>query len=188
MHNEGDGNVELEERLPLPTTPQALFKILQVLDISYKFYEHRAVFTVAESSAIDAEIPGIHCRNLFLRDKKKNNFLVVAAHETKIDLKGLSDDLGCGRLSFGSKARLWEYLGIRPGSVCPFTVINDIENKVQIVLDAAVMRGDIINCHPLDNTMTIGLSSKDLLKFLSYTGHEPIILDFSAHLRTDEDS
>ncbi len=166
-----------QEQEPLPTSPDALFKILQSIDIQYELHHHDAVFTVEESAAIDRDIPGVHCRNLYLRDKKKKNFLIVAANATNVDLKTLSEKLGCGRLSFGSADRLWQYLGIRPGSVCPFTVINDPDHQVQIVLDAHMMKGDIVNYHPLDNTMTVGISPDDLLKFLVHTGHSPIILD-----------
>ena len=161
----------------LPTQPQDLLDLLQSLDIEYELHEHEAVFTVEESSKINAEIPGTHCRNLYLRDKKKKNFLVVAANETDVDLKTLQDKLESGRFSFGSADRLWQYLGIRPGSVCPFTVMNDKDHAVQIVLDSFMMKQERVNYHPLDNRMTIGISPDDLLKFLKHTGHEPIILD-----------
>ncbi|MBL4804395.1 MAG: prolyl-tRNA synthetase associated domain-containing protein [Alphaproteobacteria bacterium] len=162
---------------PLPTQPEELLELLQQLDIEYKYYEHEAVFTVEESSKIKEEMPGTHCRNLYLRDKKKKNFLVVAANETEVDLKTLQEKIECGRLSFGSADRLWQFLGIRPGSVCPFTVINDTDHEVQVVLDAYMMKQECVHYHPLDNTMTIGLSPDDLLKFFDHTGHEPIILD-----------
>jgi len=162
---------------PLPTSPEELLKKLQELEIQYEYHEHEAVFTVEESSKINDAIPGTHCRNLYLRDKKKKNFLIVAANGTEVDMKRLQESLGCGRLSFGSADRLWQYLGIRPGSVCPFTVINDKEHQVQIVLDASMMKSDIVNYHPLDNRLTIGISPANLLKFLEYTGHEPLVLD-----------
>lgn len=162
---------------PLPTSPEALLKKLQEVEIQYKLHTHEAVFTVEESSKINDKIPGTHCRNLYLRDKKKKNFLIVAANETKVDMKSLQEKLGCGRLSFGSADRLWEFLGIRPGSVCPFTLINDKDHAVQIVLDAQMMKADIVNYHPLDNTMTIGITPQDLLKFLEYTNHTPLMLD-----------
>lgn len=92
-------------------------------------------------------------------------------------MKALQDKLGCARLSFGSPDRLWEFLGIRPGSVCPFTVINDPDHHVQVALDAAMMAAPRVNYHPLDNTMTIGISPADLLKFFTHTGHAPLTLD-----------
>lgn len=162
---------------PLPTTPEDLLKIMQRLDIQYELHHHAPIFTVKEGEHLKAEIPGVHCRNLFLRDKKKKNFLVVAANETKIDLKTLPERIDSGRISFGSAERLWQHLGIRPGSVCPFTAINDPEHHVQIILDANMMRAEIVNYHPLDNAMTIGLSPQGLLKFFDHTGHKPIILD-----------
>jgi Ala-tRNA(Pro) deacylase len=114
---------------------------------------------------------------LFLCDKKKVMYLVVAANETKVDLKSLETKLGAGRFSFGSPDRLWKYLGIFPGAVCPFTVINDKNHDVQVVLDAYMMKVDTVCYHPLDNAQTIGLSPADLLKFFAHTGHTPKILD-----------
>ncbi len=116
---------ETAENTPLPTSPEDLLEALDRLDITYKIHHHAPIFTVEEGVHLKAEIPGVHCRNLFLRDKKEQMFLVVAANETKIDLKSLPVLIGSGRLSFGSPQRLWTYLGIRPGSVCPFCVIND---------------------------------------------------------------
>jgi len=104
-------------------------------------------------------------------------YLVVAANETKVDLKSLETKLGAGRFSFGSPDRLWKYLGIFPGAVCPFTVINDKNHDVQVVLDAYMMKAETVCYHPLDNAQTIGLSPADLLKFFAHTGHTPIILD-----------
>ena len=163
---------------PLPTSPQDVFKIFQQLDIAYELYRHAPVFTVEESGKIDREIPGTHCRNLFLRDKKKKNFLVVLANETEIDLKSAQELIGCGRLSFGSAERLWAHLGIRPGSVCPFTVINDKDHQVQVILDEYMMAQELVCYHPMDNAMTVSLSPRDLLKFFAHTGHKPIVLAF----------
>lgn len=165
---------------PLPTSPQDLFEILQHLDIAYKTYNHPPIFTVEEGEAFKAEIPGVHCRNLFLADKKKVMFLVVAANETPVDLKALAPAIGAGRLSFGSAERLWTYLGIRPGSVCPFTVINDPDHHVQVILDESMMAADLVNYHPLDNAMTISITPADLLKFLDHTGHAPQTVNLQA--------
>lgn len=164
----------------LPTSPAQLLARLTALGIAYRFYEHEAVFTVAESLEIERTMPGVHCRNLFVRDKKENMFLVVAANETAIDLKKLAPLIGAGRLSFGSAERLWTYLGVRPGSVCPYALINDRDCRVNVVLDAAMMAGDIVNYHPLLNTMTIGVAPDDLLKFIRACGHEPQIVDLTA--------
>ena len=150
---------------------------LDGLGITYKFYEHEAVFTVEEAEKIDADIPGTHCRNLFLRDKKKKNFLVVLPNEVDVDMKKLPPLIGSDRLSFGSADRLWQYLGVRPGSVCPFSIINDRDKEVKIVLDESMMKADIVNYHPLLNTMTLGLAPDDLLKFIRDCGHNPLVTD-----------
>ncbi len=163
----------------LPTTPEMLFVRLQALEIPYYLHNHKPIFTVEEGEPLKKEIPGVHCRNLFLRDKKEKMFLVVAANETQIDLKKLQALLGCGRLSFGSAERLWQYLGIRPGSVCPFCLMNDTGLEVEVILDKNMMSAARVNYHPLDNAMTIGLSPADLLKFIDSTGHTPRIVDLN---------
>ncbi len=163
---------------PLPTSPETLLARLESLGIRYVLHHHRAVFTVAESLEMEQTMPGIHCRNLFVRDKKQRMFLISAANETIIDLKALESRLDCARLSFGSPERLWTALGVRPGSVCPYALVNDTQNLVTPVLDGYMMRGDLVNFHPLVNTMTIGVAPDDLLKFIRSTGHEPNICAF----------
>ena len=161
----------------LPTGPVALLGMLKGLGIDFKIYNHPPIFTVAEGAHLKESIPGTHCRNLFLCDKKKAMTLVVAANETKVDLKALEAKLGCARLSFGSPDRLWKYLGIFPGAVCPFALVNDKNREVGLVLDAYMMRAETVCYHPLDNAQTIALSPFDLLKFFVHTGHSPKILD-----------
>lgn len=168
----------MTDAMPLPTTPDTLFKILKLLKIFHDLHHHEPIFTVEEGLHLKAKIPGIHCRNLFLKDKKGKMFLITAANETKIDLKTLPEALNCGRLSFGSKDRLMQHLGIYPGAVTPFTAINDTTHAVQIILDKTMMEADIMCVHPLDNAMTIALAPNDLLKFFTHTGHGPQILAF----------
>ena len=152
--------------------------MLDAQKIAYEIHHHEPIFTVQEGLHLKAEIPGIHCRNLFLKDKKGAMFLITAANETEIDLKSLSQRLNCGRLSFASKERLMEYLGIYPGAVTPFAAINDKTHAVNIVLDQTMMSADTINVHPLDNAMTIGLAPDGLMKFFNHTGHKPQTLAF----------
>ncbi|MFA5593171.1 MAG: prolyl-tRNA synthetase associated domain-containing protein [Micavibrio sp.] len=170
----------------LPTAPEALMDALKALDIAFPLYHHKAVFTVAEADEVDADIPGTHCRNLFLRDKKKNNFLLCLQNATKVDIKKLQPLLGADKLSFGSADRLWEYLGVRPGSVCPYAIVNDRQGQVKIFLDKSMMDHDVLNFHPLVNTMTIGVKPADLLRFIESTGHEPHIVDLSAAAPDEE--
>ena len=167
----------MNEESPLPVTSEILFSHLEESGIIYDLYHHEPFFTVEDGLEVEKNIPGTHCRNLFLRDKKKAMFLVVLSNETKVDLKKLADLLGSGRLSFGSAVRLWEHLGIRQGSVNPFCIMNDKAKSVRIILDQDMMASTRVNYHPMDNAMTIGLSPADLIKFIKETGHEAEILD-----------
>ncbi len=171
---------------PLPTTPENVLARLEELDIKYGLHEHDPVFTVAESNFLTERIPGLHCRNLFLRDKKKKNYLVVAANETKIDIKKLQKLIGSDRLSFGSAQRLWQYLGVRPGSVCPFAVINDTANEVEIILDKNMMAASLVNYHPMENHLTAGIAPDGLIKFIESCNHTPRIIDMSAAAPDEE--
>lgn len=163
----------------LPTTPETLLAMLTDMGITYKLHHHPAFFTVEEGLAFEKDIEGAHCRNLFLRDKRERMVLVSALNETKIDLKKLNLLIGFERLSFGSAERLWTYLGVRPGSVCPYAAINDKEGLVPVVLDKAMFAYDIVNFHPLLNTMTIGVAPMDLVRFLEKIGHDPHITDLT---------
>lgn len=160
----------------MPASPQDLFAALDRLGIQHATVTHQALFTVAESRHFRSRSPGAHTKNLFLRDKKAAVYLVVAEADAVIDLKGLHRLLGAsGRFSFGSEDLMMELLGVRPGSVTPFSVINDTHGRVTVVLDAAMMEHPVLNYHPLDNTMTTTLGREDLVRFLEATGHPPRI-------------
>ena len=160
-----------------PATPADLFAFLEKLGIAAETAEHAPVFTVAESRAIKAALPGGHSKNLFLTDKKGRLFLVVARDETAIDLKRLHEAIGAaGRLSFGSAELLRGTLGVEPGSVTPFALLNDADGRVAVVLDAALMAFTRVNFHPLVNSMTTTVGRDDLVAFLRATGHEPRVL------------
>jgi Ala-tRNA(Pro) deacylase len=162
---------------PLPTPPEKLFALFAELDIPYQLYHHDPFFTVADGEHLKKDIPGLHCRNLFLRDKKERMFLITAGNDTRIDLKKLEFLLDCGRLSFGSPERLWQYLGVRPGHVCPFAAVNDKDNKVISIIDKAMMDAGTVAVHPMENHMTICLKPADLLKFLEFHEHTAHITD-----------
>ena len=162
-----------------PFYAQNLLDYLTNLHISYQLYHHEAVFTVEEAHKIDREIPGTHTRNMFLRDKKERMFLVTLRHDTLIDLKKLSDLLGCGRFSFGSPERLWTYLGVKPGSVTPLSILNDTNHEVQLILEKGMMEADLVNFHPLDNSMTVGMHPSELMTILEKQGITPQIIDLS---------
>ena len=162
-----------------PVTPEGLIELLKELGIGFELHHHRAVFSVGEADEVDAAIPGAHTRNLFVRDKKGNMFLITLLAHTKIDLNKLAILLDMGRISFGSPERLMQYLGVTPGSVTPFSIINDTDKKVTLVLDGEMMSHDRINFHPLINTMTVGLSPADLLKFLEHINVSPRVMDLT---------
>lgn len=133
---------------------------------AFSLFHHVPVFTVEEAEQVSADIPGLHTRNLFLRDKKERMFLITLRHDTPIDLKKLSDMLGVERFSFGSPDRLWTCLGVTPGSVTPLSILNDQSGQVQLILEDEMMKGDIINMHPLINSMSISLSPQVLMTIL----------------------
>ena len=159
-------------------SPQQLFDRLAALGIAHRTVEHAPVFTVEQAKEHRGVLPGHHIKNLFLRNKKEEMWLVVALEDRAIDLKRLGEVLDAGRLSFGSPERLKTYLGVEPGSVTPFSVINDAARKVTLVLDRGLERKGPINAHPLTNTMTSAISLPDLRRFFEATGHMVRWLDF----------
>jgi Ala-tRNA(Pro) deacylase len=159
-------------------TPQQLFARLDELGLAHRTVEHEPVFTVEQAKEHRGVLPGHHIKNLFLRNKKEAMWLVVALEDRAVDLKRLGDVLGAGRLSFGSPDRLRRHLGVEPGSVTPFSVVNDPGHQVTLVLDRALLEGGPVNAHPLTNTMTTTITFTDLSRFFEATGHSPRWLDF----------
>ena len=159
----------------MPVTPDDLFAFLDRLSIPHKTTTHAPLFTVEQSQALRGTIPGGHTKNLFLKDKKDTVFLVTAPEDGRVDLKTLHHKLGASRFSFGSAELMRELLGVEPGAVTAFGVINDTARRVNVVLDAGLMQNAIINCHPLVNTMTTTIARDDLVTFLEATGHPPRI-------------
>ncbi|WP_137388620.1 prolyl-tRNA synthetase associated domain-containing protein [Rhodoligotrophos defluvii] len=153
-----------------------LFRRFAELGIATHTTEHPPVFTVDEARALRGSIPGGHCKNLFLKDKKGVVWLVVALEDAVVDLKALPEKIGSGRLSFGSAALMRELLGVEPGSVTPFGLINDTEHRVKVVLDSAMMQHDRLNYHPLSNDATTTIRAEDLLRFIRSCGHEPKVV------------
>lgn len=160
----------------LPLSPDELLQHLDRLGISAATATHEAAFTVEQSKHLTGHIPGAHTKNLFVKDKKGRLFLVVAEHERRIDLKRLHEVIGAsGRLSFCSAEQMLAHLGVTPGSVTALAVIHDRSHSVTVILDAGLMAHDLINCHPLINTMTTTLHREGLLAFFRSTGHEPVV-------------
>jgi Ala-tRNA(Pro) deacylase len=160
----------------MPATPTELFALLDRLGIDYATVSHPPLFTVEQSRALRGQITGGHTKNLFLKDKRDAFYLVVALEHAAIELKSLHRLLGAsGRFSFGSADAMRQLLGVEPGSVTPFAVMNDAAGKVTVVLDAAMLAHEILNYHPLVNTMTRSISRTGLVTFLKASGHEPRI-------------
>ncbi|RAI34837.1 DNA-binding protein [Rhodoplanes elegans] len=168
-----------------PATPDDLFACLDRLGVAHRTVSHPPLFTVEESQALRGTIPGGHTKNLFLKDKRGTLYLVVALEDAVIDLKGLHRRLDAGRFSFGSAELMQEVLGVTPGSVTPFAVINDTALRVTVVLDEPMLAHDPLNYHPLVNTMTTAIAPADLLRFLRHTGHEPRLLTVSGGASPD---
>jgi Ala-tRNA(Pro) deacylase len=155
---------------------KTLFARLEELDIPSATVEHAPVFTVEESGALRLSLPGAHTKNLFLTDKDGRMVLVVAKDDTRVDLKTLAKRLCAGRFSFGKEELLGAALGVPPGSVTPFALINASAAGVIVVVDKALMDFAEVNCHPLENTATTRLATQDLIRFIKACGHEPLVL------------
>lgn len=165
----------------MPASPDDLFAFLDTLGIVHATVTHPPLFTVEQSQALRGTIAGGHTKNLFVKDKKDKVFLLVAPEDAALELKSMHRLVGAsGRFSFGSAGLMRELLGVEPGSVTPFGVINDKGARVHVVLDRAMMANDILNYHPLVNTMTTSIASADLMKFLQATGHDPRVEALSA--------
>jgi Ala-tRNA(Pro) deacylase len=157
-----------------------LYADLQALNIPHDVVEHPAVFTVEESRAVDGDIPGAHTKNLFLKDAGGRFWLVTVPAALRADLKALPAAMGAKRVSFGKGEDMERLIGVTPGSVTPLGAIADADGAVTIVLDATLAAADRVNCHPLRNTATLGLSGSDLVRALTHWGHPPVIIDVPA--------
>lgn len=163
----------------MPASPEELFQRFDALGIRHATHRHPPLHTVAESVMLRGSLPGAHCKSLFLKDRKGGLWLVVVLEDRRLDLKALADRLGAPRFSFGSPALLEEVLGVTPGSVTPFALINDAAHRVRVVLDAEMLRSDPVNYHPLTNTATTAISPEDLRRFIAHCGHEPLVLELT---------
>lgn len=155
-----------------------ILKYLDINDIKYELFEHNAVFTVEEAKQTSENIPGIHCKNLFLRNRKGDeHFLIVLEEDASVNLKELSKKINSTPLSFASKERLMKFLKVEPGSVSLFGLINDNNNEVKVIIDKKIINSDKSAFHPNKNTATISLLSKDLIKFINIQGYEFFVLE-----------
>ncbi len=164
----------------MPATPEQLFAFLDSLGIPHATVAHPPVFTVEEARACGREVEGLHCKNLFLKDKKGCLWLVVMPADKRADIGRIQERVGAARLSFARPELLWEVLGLTPGSVTPFALINDAGRRVTAVLDEEMMRSEKVNYHPLHNAASTTIRAADLLAFLRALDYEPRIVDCGA--------
>lgn len=162
----------------MAATRADLFAFLDRLGIAHRTIEHQPLATVEAAMAVWGGLPGGFAKNLFVKDKKSRLFLISLRKDAALDIKHVQAAIGAsGRVSFCSAEQLMQHLGILPGSVTPFGVINDTEGAVTVVLEKALMALDPVHFHPLENTATTAVSSDGLLAFLRATGHEPLVVD-----------
>jgi Ala-tRNA(Pro) deacylase len=163
----------------MPATRDDLFARFASLGIKARTKEHPPVFTVEEARALRGEIPGGHCKNLFLKDEKGAVYLIVCLEDARIDLKSAPAKIGSKRLTFGKADLLMEALGVEPGSVTPFGLINDTSQRVNVILDQKMMEEELVSYHPLRNDATTTLTPDELLAFIRSCGHRPRVMALS---------
>jgi Ala-tRNA(Pro) deacylase len=158
-------------------TPDELLADLTRLGIAHHSAAHEALFTVEQSKALYGKMPGGQTKNLFIKDKKGRHFLVSMEHDAMVDLKTIHTRIGGqGRVSFGNSDDMLAFLGVTPGSVTLFGIINDVNNQVTVFIDEGLLAHEKINAHPLTNEATTNLATADMLRFLEAHGHKAIIL------------
>jgi Ala-tRNA(Pro) deacylase len=160
----------------MPASREDLFKRFESLGINTTTKDHAPVFTVEEAQKVHDDIPGGHCKNLFCKDEKGVLWLIVCLEDARVDLKAAPAKIGSKRLTFGKPELLMEVLGLEPGSVTPFGLINDAAIRTNVILDARMMEQDTLNYHPLKNDATTSIHSGDLLNFIKSCGHNPRIV------------
>lgn len=157
--------------MTMPVTPDELLLFLDELKIETTTHHHPPLKTVEESKTLRGDLPGLHCKNLFLKDKKGILWLIVVREDAIINMKELRHKIGSHGLSFGKPDLLMQVLGVAPGSVTPFSLINDKNHQVRVILDQSMMQESLINYHPLSNEMTTALSPVGLRQFITACGH-----------------
>ena len=161
-----------------PASEADLYAFFEQNGIAWQHHTHPPLHTVEESRALRGQLPGAHVKNMFMKDKKGKLVLATCLEDRQIRIRDLEKEVGAKGLSFGKPELLWDVLGVRPGAVTPFALINDAGHSVLPVLDAALTHEAVLNAHPLHNEATAAISSTDLLRFFELTGHTPQIVDF----------
>jgi len=145
---------------------------LRELGIAFERHEHPPVATVEQAAEHWAGIDAAHCKNLFLRNQKGDrHYLLILEHSKKADLRAVANQIGDGKLSFGSPERLLKHLGLTPGSVSPFGLIHDSSHSVRVVVDRDLQAAARLSFHPNINTATLVVSKDDFVRFLAACGN-----------------
>ncbi|ALK29895.1 prolyl-tRNA synthetase associated domain-containing protein [Burkholderia plantarii] len=158
----------------------ALLALLRRHAIDFEAEQHAPVHNMAESDTLALTLAGARCKNLLLRDKPGNTWLVVTRSHKSLDLAAAADAFGSRRLSFASPERLDALLGVKPGSLSPLALVNDSERQVRLVIDAELADEPVFLFHPLDSGATLALARPQLDAFLRLTGHAPAWLTLAA--------
>lgn len=160
----------------MAATPDDLFAFFDKLGIEHSTVEHPPFFTVDEGRPWHDKIPGLHCKNLFIKDRKGGIWLVVLPADKRADLARLEKLLSAPRFSFARPEILQELMELTPGSVTPFGLINDTQRRITVVLDEEMLDSERVNFHPLHNAASTTLKSADLVRFVRALGYQPTIL------------
>jgi Ala-tRNA(Pro) deacylase len=151
---------------------------LKEMEIQYEIFEHPPLDTIEIAQQYWKDIDATHCKNLFFRNHKGNkHYLCIIKDTTPFNLKPLEKQLKQGKLSFGSEKRLEKYLGVKPGSVSPFGLINDHEHHVHLFIDQQLKQSDKVSYHPNDNTASVVISFTDLIRFIETMGNSYEYID-----------
>ncbi len=159
----------------MPATQADLFALFDQLGIEHSTMEHPPFFTVEEARLWHDRIPGLHCKNLFIKDRKGGIWLIVMPADKRADIGWLEKALGAPRFSFARPDVLLDVLALTPGSVTPFGLINDTQRRVTVVLDEEMLDSEWVNYHPLHNAASTTLRSADLVRFIRALGYMPVI-------------
>ncbi len=176
---------EPTKTMPGMATPDDLFARLEALDIETETHSHPPAYTVEESRGLRGDLPGTHCKTLLFKDKKAALWLCVVEESRRLNIRALSDALGAARLSFARPEIVEKHLGIQPGAVTPFALINDTDAVINVALDSEVMAAEITYFHPLTNDRSTAIAPADLLRFIEASGHRPVTVDLGPTATAD---
>ncbi|QAA35357.1 prolyl-tRNA synthetase associated domain-containing protein [Clostridium manihotivorum] len=159
-------------------TEKRVYETLDLLEIKYYKHEHIPVYTIEDADKLEIDLKGMLCKNLFLRNRKGDiHYLIILDENKRLDLKELAKQIGSSSLSFASEYRLFRYLGLAPGSVSPFGLINDKEKEVIVLMDRDIASAEIVNFHPNVNNVTLELSYDDFEKFIRWQKNQYSFVD-----------